>query len=210
MTGKLLFVLFIVACSFDSLAQIRKGSTMLGGHIGYTSDHVSSPSPAEASEVDYLNASILFGKAIKENLFLGLSFNMAFSHRQYQDNTQKFNSYGGGVFVRRYFDIGKKFYFFTQAHSGISSYRNDQSYFTPGSNEKGYVIHLGFYPGISYAITRRFHIESGFNNLVFANLTRIKYVGSSNIPGKKTNFNISTNIDNLSSLSIGVRFLFSE
>src|SRR5688572_27896132 len=195
MNRKLLCVLTMVMISYYSSAQINKGSVMLGGQIGYSSENVSSTTPGERSEADFLTTSIMFGKTVKENLFLGFNLSMGLTKRESQSYyEQDLDSYGASVFIRRYFEIGKKFYIFTQGHTGVSFFDNDQKYYssvTPSSsNEKGYMINLGFYPGVSYAITRRFHIESGFNNLVAANFSHSKFRSTQHTEGKRTNFNI--------------------
>jgi hypothetical protein len=215
MNRKLLFLLAIIMTSYYSSAQIGKGSVMLGGQIGYTSENVRSQTPAERSEADYLTTSIVFGKAVKENLFLGFNVSMGLTKRKSQNYyEQELDSYGASVFIRRYFEIGRKFYIFTQGHTGASFFENDEKYNLPvspsTSNEEGYLISLSFYPGISYAITRRFHIETGFNNLVSANFMRSKFNSSQNAEGKRTNFNISTSLHNPGYISVGVRFLFSK
>src|ERR1700748_1997091 len=114
-----LSILFI-SISMVSNAQISQGSLLLGGDLSFNSQNTrtpqGSPSNYNATTVT-LNPSI--GKAIKDNLVLGLILD--YSH--YSTNSENpgvpntvtdYNTYGAGVYLRKYFPVGKNFSVFTE------------------------------------------------------------------------------------------------
>lgn len=71
---------------------------------------------------------------------------------------------------------------------------------------------ISAYPGISYAVTRKFHLETGFNNLLYINYTNEKGGYYNGFQGKyETNsFNIGSSINNMSSIYLGFRLLIGK
>lgn len=73
-----IFTLTICVLSFASLhAQIKKGSTFLGGNLGASTQKTKSADTAVNSQKGFL-VSPVFGKAIKDNLVFGGTSILAF------------------------------------------------------------------------------------------------------------------------------------
>src|SRR5215213_1376453 len=101
-------------------AQITKGSIFLGGDIGASTQ--KSESMSVLNKQSGFSISPVVGKAIRENLVFGIELSYAFSKTQYTDQEQKINSYGSGIFLRKYKPIGKSgFYIFLH---GRAAYRH--------------------------------------------------------------------------------------
>src|SRR5687768_18435274 len=109
MNRKLLFVCTLLLSSSYLHAQIGKGSLMIGGQLRYGSFNSRSSAAPEVSETDQFVFSLSIGKAIRENLFIGIDLNTAFADvEQSNFGTQQNTSYGGGLFKSEERRVGKE------------------------------------------------------------------------------------------------------
>lgn len=171
-----------IACCFSILAsaQISKGSTFLGGSIGYYSRQTKDSNPQFLNnfpETKQTSFSITpqFGMAVKENQIFGLSLNYSANRSEQGNGTTaektKGSSYGAGIFYRRYFPIGQRFYLFGNGDIGV---RFGNSETTTPTGTTNYVsaksklsqASLSVMPGISFAATRKLFVETSFNGLL--------------------------------------------
>jgi len=113
MQTKILHVLslmLLTVCSID--AQIKKGATLLGGQLGFSSTTTDYPStPGPSTKNSSFSISPAFGKAVQENLVIGADVD--FEHSKFNNQNideHKSTVYGIGVFVRQYKELGKGFY----------------------------------------------------------------------------------------------------
>jgi hypothetical protein len=127
MQTKFLLALFIICTTITTVqAQIKKGTVILGGQIGFSSqktknDPAPPPNPYPA---DFKSTNIMvspaFGRAIKDNLVIGADIYYSYvKYGSYQPQEQKINFYGAGFFVRKYNDLGKGFYLFVQGRGNV-------------------------------------------------------------------------------------------
>jgi len=203
---------FSLAILFASVAsaQISKGSLFLGGQIsGYKKETEFGMNNNQESKGFTFSPAI--GTAIKQNLILGVDFTYGSSESEFSGNTQQDNkSIGGGVFVRKYVPLGKRFYFFGQARAG---YLNNDSEQTQGNvktvNESNR-IDLSLYPGVSFALTKAFHIEAGFNNLALISYEKGESIQtgpfSQPVVNENSSLGFSTNVG-ASNITFGFRFI---
>lgn len=214
------FLLFTTAVN----AQITKGDLFLGGTVGYsqgnaknTNDYFSGvPTKQRAFTI-----TPAIGKVIRTNLVLGVQANILTQNQTYENyaaNNQvtkfKNENYGGGVFLRKYVPLGKNFYFFGQ---GISEYNVFKSSQILNINQayikgNGWSINVSAYPGLAYAITKKFHIETGFYNLVMIGYSHSnvenKNFNTGTISSSKGNsFNFSTSLATNGGFGVGFRLL---
>jgi hypothetical protein len=214
----LLFVFTNLLLAATMQAQIKKGSIFLGGDLG-GSTQTTKRNDVEINNQKGLTISPVFGKAIKENLILGgdIGFNL------YENNngpnsssftTNKNNSYGAGVFIRKYKSIGKSnFSMFLQGRFGINYSNIDYNGPTINYEQiKRYTVSVTAYPGISYTVSKRLQLETGFNNLIGLNyFTEKKQVNSQFPYTDKTNgISINSSLNNISSLYLGFRVLIGK
>lgn len=220
-TKILLFAAIFSTLFFSqSNAQINKGTIWLGGQLSFISQHntYNTPSfPANSSNNIVISPSI--GKAIKDNLIAGVDFNYAYSKSTYNPgnpgsptNSQTTNNFGVGVYLRKYAPLGKNFYLFGQGRLGGTSLDSEVKYqSTVYSSNKGYSIDLGFYPGISYQVSKRVQFETGLNNLFDINLLHVvsKQFDAGAITAESTSntFLVSSSLSSLASLTLGFRVM---
>jgi hypothetical protein len=199
-------LLFFFAITFYSQAQVSKGTILLGGNVGFSSQKTNDPlsNPPEY-KTTYVSLNPSIGKAIKDNLVAGIDLTYAYSKTS-QTNSgvtadNKTNSFGLGVFLREYTPLGKGFSVFTQERLG-GSYSKTTTNGTENSKATG--VALTFYPGIAYNISKRVQVETGFTNLV-----SISYSHSSSPSGYKyDNISAGTSLSNaLDNFVVGCRFL---
>ncbi len=212
----------LIVCFLQSSAQITKGSVFLGGQIGFNSQTTTSTIVGMSPQKNngfYISPAI--GFAMKDNLVIG--FDVTYSHSYNTNNSinypydQTNNMFGAGVFLRRYIPLGKGFYVFGQGRLGGSSNTGkiNQNAVNLSDDIKGYSFDLGFYPGISYQISKRLQLETGFNNLFdisYQHSTDTQAnTYSSDVTKSTTNsFSASTSISNLASFTLGLRLLLTK
>jgi hypothetical protein len=213
-------LLSIVATLFFTItiqAQIKKGSVFLGGDLGGSTQKTKKDGLTTNNQ-NGLNISPVFGKAIKENLILGADIGFGLYENNYSalnpSTDQRSNSYHAGVFLRKYKAIGKSgFSAFLQGKLSVeyNSIKYDYSA-SNFDNRKRNTISVSTYPGISYTVSRRIQLETGFNNLLnLGYFTEKRDVGSLSPYTEKTNgISISSSLNNLSSLYLGFRVLINK
>lgn len=197
-------------------AQVNKGAILLGGSIG-GSDYKTKYPNSEIKQ-SFINVSPAFGIAIKDNLVLGL--NTGFSWGKSDDNSpgsidSKSDLYSAYIFLRKYKAIGKNgFSIFVQGNAGSSYAKLENNGFASSSIAKRTLIGVSANPGISYAISKKFQLETGFNNVVGINWSTEKVTNNNGgiISESKTNgFDVSTNISSFtSSFYVGFRVLLNK
>ena len=217
MRKQLLFLAGTFLLLLNGNAQIKKGSIFLGGNIGGSTQKTLRDRTTVNSQ-DNLNISPVFGKAIKENLILGADVGFGL----YENNNSGVNSiytdyrnksYGPGIFIRKYTPIGKSdFFIFLQGRFGMNYFSSE---YNPPANKdetKRYSFDISTYPGISYTISKRLQLETGFNNLLsIGYFTEKREVsGSSAYTDKTKGISINSSLNNLSELYIGFRVLINK
>jgi hypothetical protein len=212
------FTVIFLFLTINSSAQIKKDAIFLGGNIGGNASKTTSAGQTIGKN-NGITISPVFGKAIKENLVWGanLDFSMAnYSYDNSYPNKQKQKIYGAGIFVRKYKTIGNSgFYFFLQGGLKGDYLRSEYTYSTPETRiSKQYIINTNFYPGISYTISKKLQLETGFNDLIYLSYTAEKdYVtGMVSTVSKANGFSLGTSFSNLNSLSnfyVGFRVLLN-
>jgi hypothetical protein len=213
------FAILSLTCFFYGHAQISKGSIFLGGQINFNSQVTTYAAPgANNSNINSFNFSPAIGKAIKDNTVVGVDLN--YVHTGYKQDISSYdqtsNMYGAGVFMRHYVLLGKGFYVFGQGRFGASyntGKATQPALNGPSDDMKGFSLNFGFYPGISYQVSKKLQLETGFNNLAFVNFQHSKdtQTGTGASPEFTTNnFSIGTSLNNLASFTLGFRVLLSK
>lgn len=192
--------------AYHAGAQIKKGATLLGGQIGFSTSKTTYDQgiPSQRTS-NAANFSPAFGKAIKENLVIGGDITFGYNNIK-SAQSQTVNSYGLGFFVREYRPLGKNFYAFLQERVGGYYNRTTiDNQNSPSQLLKGYGAQIGFYPGIAYSVTSTFQIEAGFNNLAYLQFDHSSTLGSSS-----NSFALGTSLSSSNAgITLGFRFLLN-
>jgi hypothetical protein len=199
-------------------AQITKGSVFLGGSVTASNFKYESSNSTEEGRLKTLSISPQIGIAVKKNLIAGveLSYLKGSAEKYSQYSDFKRNGFGGGVFLRNYFPITNRLYFFGQ--SGLNYNGQKTEYpstvnYPYSSKSKDQTFKLTFYPGLSVNIFKSFYFEAGFNDLLSLGYTKSTSTnagnGSTSTQTQKGLF-FQTSLLNNSSFNIGVRFIIPK
>lgn len=218
MKKTLLSILTVSLFFYSANAQIKKGAVFLGGNISGSTQKTKS-NDITTNKQTVINFSPVFGKAIKENLVLGVIVGYSIYDNKYPTDTHidfEADAYNAGIFLRKYKNIGSSgFYLFV--HGGLGAQYMIQKQaggpYLPSSDKlKRTSIGVSVYPGLSYAVSKKLHLETGFNNLLSLDYFHEKKQTSN--PGSiaKTNgFSISSSLNNAgSALYLGFRLLIGK
>jgi hypothetical protein len=215
MKRKILLFSIILFSFFTHLkAQFSKGSTLLGADFGLAD--VKDETGASKQTDKSVNFYFSYGKAVKENLFVGGVLSTGFQNQESTNEqvTRKYNMYGAGGFVRKYIPVIRRFYIYGQADLLVSYYLTKSAYEIPVAinyTTKEWGLGLSAYPGVSYTLTKKFQLEAGFNNFFSITYTHNKQTNSNNnAVYKGGGFSIASNLNNLSYFNIGFRLLLQN
>ena len=213
--GKLFTLIVIAVLTSSSIyAQISKGSILLGGGIGYSNQENKQEGSTVESKTSNFYISPAIGIAVKENLIVGgdLSFSSQMQENGSNETTNKY--YGAGIYMRKYLAVASRFYIFGQGRIGGNIFDGENTQVTDFiSNSKGYNINAGIYPGISFQVNKKLHLETGFNNLVYLQYENVKIKTQSlgNIDNYTSkSFSVNSSLNNMSGLYVGFRLLIAR
>ena len=211
------FTLLSMACiclSSISFSQVNKGSVLLGGGISLYSQNSESGTFENKSRGFAVYPSI--GLVTKENIVVGFRGNYGYSKSDYNSTPpqeQKDNSYGVGIFLRKYKPLGKSFFIFGEGGAGYNHRKNTQTSIPSKAILKENSFSINLYPGIAYAVSKRIHLEASINNLInlsyFSSRTENQSTSGSSI-SKNSGVYFSSNANASVPLTIGFRFVLGK
>ena len=199
----LLFVSIFIFSTTN--AQIKKGSTLLGGSLNFNHDDNSG------SNAFYIN--IQYAKAYKDNTLFG--FQLGYGHNK--PINQHWNFYNGGVFSRKYLPIVKDLFLFGEANLNLGYAKMDATSFNPTATTvtQNYNASISLMPGLSYGINSKLHLEIAFPNIasVYYNhqkLTHTSVHGPFTTRSKSFGLNTSTQLNTFNNIQFGFRLLLAK
>lgn len=219
MKAKFLLSLILISSSFTICnAQITKGTVSLGGDLSFYTSTSSTEGNSNDRKQNNIYLAPSIGKAVKDNLIFGVDLEYRHTFDRLENNPAKSqgNNFGAGVFLRRYLTLGKGFYLFAQGTAGIS-YGIEKVVTYPSGTFKSETKSIGasvtFYPGVAYAISKKFQIEAGFRDLAYIGYGHSKRVITQGSPlntekTKTSAFNIGTTAGSFTNFTLGFRVFF--
>jgi len=191
-------------------AQIKKGDILLGGNVNFSKSDVK-PNYYGGSDQTSFNIYPSIARAVKDDLIVGL--NLSYTHLRSKAGNPATHStgdsYGLGVFVRRYKNLGANFALFAEGDLS-GSYGRSNTYSDGGvkpPDSKGYSINAGFYPGLAYFISRHVQLETGMQNLASASYGHSKS-GEGVSEMKSNSFSLGTSLNKpLDNFVIGIKWI---
>ncbi len=216
---KKIFTLAIaVTCFlFSSKAQINKGSVLIGGTLNVYTNNVKNTDSSITTSTNFI-ISPSVGFAINTNTILGFSLLYGnISNKGYSSFKIKDNSYGAGIFLRKYKLLSKNFYLFGEGNLmfNYETYNYSTQYaYQSEYDSKSYGINLNISPGVAYNLTGKLQLEAGLQKLLSIgyahNNETSKNSGYPNL--KENNFGLSSSLDpvSLNNIFIGLRFLITK
>src|SRR5687767_3268789 len=190
---------FFFYFSLSSFSQIIKGSVLLGG------DFLAFTEKQKINSQEYARNGIYFspliGKAIKDNLIQGAYMQVGYEKNEYNQNysLKKSNSYGAGIFLRKYSVIKNDFYGFIQGNLGFLFAKYEYEYSSSVNENKQTSVGINISPGLSYKISKKLHLEAGLRELASLGYSVSKshessIAGTSNFETYR--FSVSTSLNN--------------
>jgi len=214
----LLSILFVCSFMMTTRAQISKGAIWLGGNIGYNKSKMGSDTPY--LQTSNLNISPAVGIVVKENLVVGIGLLYRRGKSEHNGNQleSKGNTYGVNIFVRKYIPVVNRLYIFGEAGAGYSTSKGHETwlnyYTNPAtqtkSTSKGWSTGLNVTPGLSFAVTKKFHLETSLNSLLGVSYSKSETTPdkpNTGNPSKNENFTAGLFTDGKVQFNIGCRFL---
>jgi hypothetical protein len=209
-------IVLLITCSFIisliSSAQISKGSILLGGGLNYSNNDFDNNT--NKSRTYGFSPSI--GIAVRENKVLGLSlfFSHLTNHVSGSPSDAVTNNYGAGIFLRKYLPVGKNFYLFGQGNADFNYYKYELKDLLLGRLNEHYALGIRLFPGLSYALTKKFHLELGLYDFLQLNYSVDKSQttspGGTTTSKKSTGFSFISNANPVSNVSLGFRFIIGK
>jgi len=207
----LLALVFVCAFMVNTQAQISKGSVWLGGSIGYNHQKYGNDTPY--TKTNNFNFSPAVGLVVKDNLVVGIS--LTYGHGKTTNNgsekERKNNDYGAGIFVRQYLPIVSRLYLFGEASANYeySKYSSTSDYLQNGISiytSKTSIGSLNVTPGLSFAVTKKFLLETSLNNLLGVAYMKGEITSTMSTSNKPT---VSKNEQFIAGLSSGDKTTFN-
>ena len=197
-----LTLLFCIS-SILAKAQIKKGSFLVGGSMGYGSQNINNPgSPENSSSNVNFNPRVSY--AVTDNSTLGLKASLYYTSSSASSITSTSLHSGGSLFYRIFFPIKNKLGWYTEALIGIgkSVFKNKSQ--VPALESRGSYYTLSAIPGLYYQALPKLLINADFGGLYY---THNKYRNSiGNQTGRSDSFGIGL----FSGFTIGIDFIIGK
>jgi len=189
-------------------AQISKESILLGGNIGFNDSKEKNNSDMKQNSVSFSPA---MGIAIHQNMIVGLQIFYGHTKNNLSASAPyKSLNYGLEFFLRKYKSLGKGFYLFGQGGLFYNYYSYKQFNLPDENKQEQQFTGIELYPGISYALTKRFQVEISLVNLFTLEYTKYKTTNAGVVDDDRNGVDFNINASGFSSANIGFRFFLSK
>lgn len=203
------FLILSLMNSGNIAAQITKGTILIGGSLSYGTEKIENSADHKIRSTGIAPA---FGIALKENLIAGVDLEYMNIDGEAQP-TGANDSKGAGVFVRKYWSVGKRFYAFGQVRAGVR-WTEVSSSGIPRNETKEFNTNITLKPGLAFTLSKKVQLETVLLPLFTAQCRKIKSTATDwyyyKLESEKKGFEINTSLANNSSLAIGVRILLGK
>ena len=198
-------------------AQIKRKSVLLGGQISFEQQKSNNQDTNNLFQQTNRSGTygLSLGIAVKRNLVVGLTGSISPGKISILNNgtltTTETDRYEAGIFLRRYQQLLRRFYFFGEIDATGNIAKTESSTLNSGiSKEKG--VRLGVTPGLSYQVARKLHLEIAIHEIVGVGYSKFTHDLPDPQPdshSEKISFSTSLNSDNktLGGVGIGVRLI---
>lgn len=204
----LVFSFFFVLLAHALQAQITKGSVLLGGNVGFSTNKAKDTS----LENNSVYLSPVVGIAVKQNLIVGINFSYARSKNDLNAPTSatEYKSYGAGIFVRKYVPLGKGFYLFGE--TGLNYQEYSDTYTNPYQKLelKAQNVSINLYPGVSYAISKTLQLEFGLPQLVTLGYSKTENLVNDATTQKTSGGNFNASASSFTNFVLGFRIFLPK
>ncbi len=189
--------LLILALAVFSFANAQKGTVLVAGNVGYSSQK-SDVSAGTSPTVNSFNFSPKVGYQFNDNWTVGVESSIANSKSTYTSGEYKSNNFSVGGFLRYSKPIGG--IFSAYADLGTGYHNVEQTNYNGGdfpytSTTKGNGFYVGVTPAISLNISKGFGLNFNLGSIGYNTLNNTTHNGNDT---KNFNFNFGQ------SFSVGI------
>jgi hypothetical protein len=195
-------------------SQIPKGSLFFGGDVAFSFEKGSSNTGEY--DVNQFYFAPVFGLALKQNFLAGiyLMYHTVESDVPLDFNDLDQQSYGAGIFARQYFPLGKsRFSVFLQEQASVIKDKIKQAYSTTDRIDQDlFIINVAAYPGLSFNLSRKLQLESGFSNLFGIRYVHRETTSGTIVPeySESDRLDLYFRAENISQLYVGFRLFILQ
>lgn len=221
-----LFTAAFICTALASQAQISKGSLFLGGSLGFSSSEnestfVQPGNFTQKNESSGWGVRPQIGTAVANNQILGLFLNFTKNRNEQTTGTnvslEEISNNGGGIFFRRYYPFGQRFFLFGEAGLGVNFSERETTtdngtvrYVSGKLNTTGAAFSIT--PGLSFAASRKLYLEASLNDLfslAYNSNDGKSYDFRGNLQSTSEGKDLSANLNanGFSNLTVGVRWI---
>lgn len=218
MNQRFLLILPLLLISFSGFAQLQKGNKIVGGTLNYSISNTTPIDPiglpGQTGKTTSFTNSPILGVFVSDRTVVGLGFDIyTFSTETTntgQEFRNKFNKFGFGPFVRRYFPVKEWVAFYGQADLGYSFGKTKQTYSSfPNQNSERSTntLNLSASLGLAFFPTNWMSVDLSMNPLSFSHSVIRNEVGSTFADQNTNSFNLNLNSQ---SFYIGAHFFLNK
>ena len=177
-------MLLILALAIVSFANAQKGTVLVGGNIGFTSEKIDRP--IAELKTNSFEFSPKAGYQFRDNWTAGAEFSIQSSKTNNGGAEGKFNAFKAGAFVRYTFPLNETFSVFADLGAGFQNQKIKN--YEDGSlvsTYKGKGLYSGIAPALFINMKRGFGLNFSIGGLVYETISS----DNQDVDYKKFNFN---------------------
>lgn len=194
----ILLSLAFLFTAFTANAQINDGKFLLGGNV-FFNNQKNTLVTGQDIKSSSAGIRLRLGKFISSTSAIGVIVD--YNHADAIEN--RTNSYGIGVFYRKYKSLGSNFYLFGEGNIKYSYGKSENKNNINKSTINTVSLHL--LPGISYSITPKIQMELTIPNLLSASYSSSKLTSGSP-QSSQNSFSIGAGLNQNAMSNIGIGF----
>ncbi|WJS96226.1 outer membrane beta-barrel protein [Flavobacterium johnsoniae] len=164
-------MLLLLALSVFGFANAQKGTILVGGNIGYTSQTAERKSLGFKTKETVFEFSPRVGYQFHENWTAGAEFTVSSSKNTNDLGESKFNGFKAGAFVRYTVPLNETFAFFADLGAGFQNQKSkDYENGTLMSESKGDGLYAGVTPALFINMKKGFGLNFSIGGLGYETL----------------------------------------
>ncbi|MGY6650305.1 outer membrane protein [Wenyingzhuangia sp. IMCC45574] len=157
-------------------SPFKKGRFAIGGTVSFRNNENTRVSQDGIDEIvsknknEYSTIRPSFGYFIKDNMVVGASLGYGYSKNSSEneynnginlnETNSRFESYSLGGYVKKYYKLYHRFYFYVSGDANFSI--SD----TSDSDSKGKGFSISFNPGLSWVLNKHLAVKVGFDDVL--------------------------------------------
>ncbi|MDW8850275.1 outer membrane beta-barrel protein [Flavobacterium sp. MMLR14_040] len=162
-------MLLILALAMFSFANAQKGTILVGGNIGYSSENIDRPLAEVKTNTFEFSPKV--GYQFHDNWTVGAEFMIQSSKTNSGEGEGKFNAYKYGVFVRYSVPLSETFSVFADLGAGFQNQKTKTDDGTITTTQKADGIYTGITPALFINMKKGFGLNFSIGGLGYETLS---------------------------------------